>query len=226
MTMTSPGTALSKTRIVETALALARVKGMAGVSMRLLGRELGVQPMSLYHHVPSRAALMVLMADRSVSQLVQPDPGLPWEQRLVDLLMQTYRAGVEDPAVFPVLAAELLSSGRPTDLEPESNAASAALIKALLDLLGEAGTPQALQARACRGLVGLVVGFIAGRVDGSVVGAGVDSGPAGGEPEPIGSGTGTDPAVDARSEKVHGADPGASLRFSLELFARALAPVP
>lgn len=197
---------------------------MAGVSMRRLGRELGVQPMSLYHHVPSRAALMVLMADRSVSELPEPNPALPWEQRLVDLLLQTYQAGVEDPAVFPVLASELLSTGRLPDLQPESNAASSGLIKAVLALLDEAGMPEGERPTACRGLIGLVVGFIAGRVDASMTGAGL------GATNPVGAPGWPASAPDGQGsagKEVTGdpGDPVDGLRFSLELFARALTSV-
>jgi len=220
--VSSAGGALNRNRIIDTALALARANGMAGVSMRRLGRELGVQPMSLYHHVPSRAALMVLMADRSVSEIPEPNPELPWEERLVDLLLQTYQAGVEDPAVFPVLASELLSTGRLPDLQPESNAASSGLINAVLALLDEAGMSEARRPTACRGLIGLVVGFIAGRVDASMTGAGVDAAipvPVTGWPACASDGQGTAAATADPGDPVDG------LRFGLELFAKGLTSV-
>src|SRR3954471_14123200 len=101
---------LSRDRIVESALVLAKEQGLAAVSMRRLAKELGVQPMSLYYHLPSRAVLMVLMAERSLASVPDAVPSAPWDDRLVDLLVGTYRAGVEDPAVFPVLASETLGS--------------------------------------------------------------------------------------------------------------------
>lgn len=175
---TGTGT-LSRQRIVEAALALARSDGMAGVSMRRLGRELGVQPMSLYHHVPSRAALMVLMADNTVARLPEPDPALPWDRRLPDLMIHIFRLGVEDPAVLPVLAAESTgpearSPSRADRIAPP--AASKRLMEAVLGLLGEAGVPSAERQRAGRGLMGLVVGFLAGhgesvRMQGAVAGS-------------------------------------------------------
>jgi hypothetical protein len=40
--------------------------------------------MSLYHSVPSKASLMTLSADRTISQRPRPDPALPWHHQLVD----------------------------------------------------------------------------------------------------------------------------------------------
>ena len=160
---------LSRDRIVEAALALAREKGLSGVSMRQLGRELGVQPMSLYHHIPSRAVLMVMMAARSVAMLPEPDPTLTWDQRLTELLLHTYQAGLDDPAVFPVLASESLAADERPALQAESAPASVELIQTVLALLREGGIPQAEQMSACRALIGLVVGFVVGQVDGLAV---------------------------------------------------------
>jgi AcrR family transcriptional regulator len=194
---------------------------MAGVSMRRLGRELGVQPMSLYHHVPSRAALMVLMADRSVSELPEPNPELPWNERLVDLLMHTYRLGVDDPAVFPVLAAESLGTYPLPGLAPDSTGASSGLVRSVMALLDEGGIAAEERASACRGLIGLVVGFMAGIVN-EVSFA------------PAGVSTGAErSSLRAGSEGFEEAQPGHplglrdppvdGLRFSLQLFARGLA---
>ena len=69
--------ALTVDRIVDCAVELARAQGMAGVSMRSIARGLGVETMSLYHHVPGKAALMLLMADRSITGLPPSDPGWP-----------------------------------------------------------------------------------------------------------------------------------------------------
>ncbi len=207
---------LTRDRIVDRALLLAREEGMAGVSMRRLGRELGVEPMSLYHHVPSRAVLMVLMASRSVANLPDLDPEQLWYERLIELLMHTYRAGVDDPAVFPVLASESLGSAMLPALEPESGAASLGLIQRLAALLAEGDVAENRRLAAGRGLIGLVVGFIVGQVDGlsSTIGAADD--PPTQELRPPGSGA--DPVLSA----MHSDDPADDLRFSLEMFVRGL----
>ncbi len=159
---------LSQDRIVDRALALANRDGLAAVSMRRLARELGVQPMSLYYHVPSRAVLMVLMASRSVAALPHPDPASPWHRRLVDLLVETYRAGVRDPAVFPVLATESLAARALPTADAATGSASLSLIGRVIAMLGEGGVPEELRLPACRGLLGMVIGFLVGRVDGLI----------------------------------------------------------
>jgi AcrR family transcriptional regulator len=49
--------ALTREFIVRTALALLDRDGLAGLSMRRLGAELGTNPMAFYHHLPDKSAL-------------------------------------------------------------------------------------------------------------------------------------------------------------------------
>src|ERR1043165_9533546 len=50
--------ALSRERILDAALALLDRDGLEALSMRKLGEALGVEAMSLYNHVPNKAALL------------------------------------------------------------------------------------------------------------------------------------------------------------------------
>ena len=52
--------------------------GLAKVSMRNVGRALGVEAMSLYHHVQGKAALLDELANWVFTQIEAPDPGRPW----------------------------------------------------------------------------------------------------------------------------------------------------
>ena len=58
---------LSASRIVETAAAILREQGLAGLSMRRLAQRLGVQPGALYHHVASKQELLVAVGERLLS---------------------------------------------------------------------------------------------------------------------------------------------------------------
>lgn len=49
---------LSRERVLEAAMNIADTEGLAGVSMRRIASDLGVEAMSLYHHVPSKNALL------------------------------------------------------------------------------------------------------------------------------------------------------------------------
>lgn len=57
-----PREPLSRERIITAALELIEEEGLEGLSMRHLGRRLGVEAMALYHYFPNKAALLEAMA--------------------------------------------------------------------------------------------------------------------------------------------------------------------
>ena len=69
---------LSVRRVVAAAAAVADRGGLAAVSMRNVGRELGVEAMSLYHHVSGKEELLDLLADAAFAQIPLPEIGAPW----------------------------------------------------------------------------------------------------------------------------------------------------
>lgn len=71
-------TPLSRDRIVDAAVRVADTGGLAAVSMRGVGRELGVEAMSLYHHVTNKNALLDALADWIFTRIDLPEPGQPW----------------------------------------------------------------------------------------------------------------------------------------------------
>ncbi|MGB7961868.1 MAG: TetR family transcriptional regulator, partial [Propionicimonas sp.] len=74
---------LSGHRIVEAAVAVADRGGLTAVSMRNVGRELGVEAMSLYHHVASKEALLDDLADWIFTGIELPDEHEPWREGMV-----------------------------------------------------------------------------------------------------------------------------------------------
>ncbi|USQ80365.1 TetR/AcrR family transcriptional regulator [Ornithinimicrobium faecis] len=77
--------ALSPERIIEAAAQVADEGGLTAVSMRSVGRQLDVEAMSLYHHVPSKQALLDRLADWVVTQVDLPEIGTPWRRALTGL---------------------------------------------------------------------------------------------------------------------------------------------
>jgi AcrR family transcriptional regulator len=66
---------LSRAAIVAAAVAVADRDGLDRVSMRRLGQHLGVEAMSLYNHVPNKAALLDAMVDEALDAIPVPtDP--------------------------------------------------------------------------------------------------------------------------------------------------------
>jgi AcrR family transcriptional regulator len=60
---------LSRDRVVTEAMALADEQGLPALSMRALAGRLGVEAMSLYHHVPGKEALLSQALDEALDGL-------------------------------------------------------------------------------------------------------------------------------------------------------------
>ena len=83
---------LSRERVLEAAVRLADTSGLDAVSMRRLGTDLGVEAMSLYHHVSGKEALLDAMVEHVGAELNAeiaahdaagaPDPVTDWRAAL------------------------------------------------------------------------------------------------------------------------------------------------
>ncbi len=62
-------TPLSRERVLTAALALADAEGLAVVTMRRLAADLGVEAMSLYHHVPGKEGLLDGLAETVLAEV-------------------------------------------------------------------------------------------------------------------------------------------------------------
>ena len=69
-------------RILDAAESVAADSGMTGVSMRSVARALGVEAMSLYHHVENKERLLDAMAERLSRQISPPPAGASWRDGL------------------------------------------------------------------------------------------------------------------------------------------------
>jgi len=87
---------LSREGIVAAGVALADSEGLAGLSMRRLAQELGVDAMSIYYHLPDKNALLGAMADAVVAETAprhESFPGAgPWTEELRSLVMSARSA--------------------------------------------------------------------------------------------------------------------------------------
>lgn len=75
---------LTRVRVVAAAVELADVEGIDALSMRALARSLGVEAMSLYHHVANKNDLLDGMVDVVFGELARPEPGAPWRPAIHD----------------------------------------------------------------------------------------------------------------------------------------------
>ncbi|MFB8354209.1 TetR/AcrR family transcriptional regulator [Streptomyces niveus] len=74
---------LTADRILTTALALVDEQGLDALSMRRLARELGVDPMSIYHHLPNKAAVVSGLVELVFSRPLLPQaPPDDWAEQV------------------------------------------------------------------------------------------------------------------------------------------------
>jgi TetR/AcrR family transcriptional regulator, tetracycline repressor protein len=101
---------LSHDRIVEAAIDFVDHNGLSGLTMRRLGKELGVEAMSLYRYVNGREDLLEGMIGYMVAQLHlrpeggQPEPTDGWQAYLQWLAHGVRALARNHPNVFPLIA--------------------------------------------------------------------------------------------------------------------------
>ena len=71
--------ALTRERVLRTAIALADERGVESLTMRKLAKELGVEAMSLYNHVENKDDLLGDMVDVVFSEIDLPSSGGDWK---------------------------------------------------------------------------------------------------------------------------------------------------
>ena len=142
--------ALSRGRILDAALRLVDEEGMGALSMRRLGAELGVNPMSIYHHLPGKGAVISGLVELVFSRMrVRYSDGSPWQDQ-VRAWAETYRDLVRS---HPNLVLEIVSSA--------AAATEAVLLvnEPLYAALDEAGLPPAEVVVVADSVVDFVHGF-------------------------------------------------------------------
>src|SRR5918999_1643071 len=72
---------LTRERVVSTALSVVDEEGLEAMSMRRLAKELGVDPMAIYHHLPNKRALLSGMIEKAFSEMRVPEGAENWDWR-------------------------------------------------------------------------------------------------------------------------------------------------
>lgn len=93
----SPRPTLSRHRVVEAAVAFADEHGIDGLSMRKLAQSLGVEAMSLYHHVANKDDLIDGMVDAVFAEIERPAPGVPWREAIRRRCLSLHDAMLRHP---------------------------------------------------------------------------------------------------------------------------------
>jgi AcrR family transcriptional regulator len=77
-----PRVPLTRDRVLRAALALADRGGVGSVSMRKLAQELGVEAMSLYHHVAGKDDVLDGLVDAVFAEIELPSADLGWREAM------------------------------------------------------------------------------------------------------------------------------------------------
>ncbi len=144
---------LTRERVVDAALELIDEEGVEALSMRKLGRRLGVEGMALYTHVRGKPDLLDAVGTRVAAGLhTDFDRSLPWRERVRRSVVAFANLQASHPRAFPLV----YRPGLQTD-------AVSLLTEELLDALRSAGFDPPGAALAYETIVVFVDGALLGR---------------------------------------------------------------
>jgi AcrR family transcriptional regulator len=144
---------LSRDRIADAALELIEEDGIESLSMRRLGRKLGVEGMALYTYFGNKSELLDAAAERVLEGLdLEFDRTAPWQERIRRGTLAWARLQERHPRAFPLV----YRGGLRTE-------AVRLLTEELLDALRTAGFDERGAALAYQSLIVLVDAALLGR---------------------------------------------------------------
>ena len=147
-----PRVPLSRERVLQAAVRLADGAGIEALSMRRLGQELGVEAMSLYHHVANKDDLEQAIVELVLSEIEPPREGGDWKEEIRRTAVSSYQAFVRHR-----WACGLMTRG--PNVTPTVSPVRIAWMEAVLRTLREAGFSANLTHHAYHALDSHITGF-------------------------------------------------------------------
>jgi AcrR family transcriptional regulator len=152
---------LNRRLVLDAALAIVDAEGLAALTMRRLGAELGVEAMSLYRHVPSKEALLDGIVELIVLEIDVPsDPDGDWEASCRRIARSYRQAAHRHPGAFPLVTTRPLNT-------PEA----LRRLEGNFEILRRAGFDEQGAIVAFRTIAAYVRGFALEEVTGRALGA-------------------------------------------------------
>lgn len=142
---------LTRARIIQTALRLMDAGGLEAVTMRNIGRELGVEAMSLYNHVADKEDILSGVVESVMGEFEFPEEADDWTEtarrtaRAWRCLLKTH------PNVITLMSEQRKPITSPEALRPMEHA---------LGILRRAGLSGEETVRAFRAFGGYIQGFV------------------------------------------------------------------
>ena len=139
---------LTRERVLRAAVGIVDRDGVEALSMRRLGAELGVEAMSLYNHVPNKAAVLDGIVEVIVNEIdIAPVAG-DWTEK-VRLIARSYRAvALKHPKVVPLIS-----------LRPFNTLPTLRPVEYVFDVFRNAGFGPEASLHAFRTIAGFVTGY-------------------------------------------------------------------
>ncbi|MGW5123469.1 TetR/AcrR family transcriptional regulator [Streptomyces sp. NPDC004069] len=148
---------LDRERIAAAAVALVDRDGLERFGVRRLAEELGVDPMSIYHHIKGKAALLDAVSEAVLTEMAVDgvDASHDW-QEIARRTAHGYRdMAYRHPRVFPLLTTRA-----------QTSPAALTALERLVTAMRESGLPDQVAADALTVLFGFLNGHLLARTSG------------------------------------------------------------
>ena len=142
---------LTRDRVVDAALRVMDEEGLEAVSMRRIAREVGVEAMSLYHHVEDKEDLLDGVCERVMADFEFPEPVGDWAEDCRRGARAWRQLLKQHPNVMRLFAEERGPVRSPESMRPTEYA---------LRLLRGAGLSDRDTAQAFHAFGGYIQGFV------------------------------------------------------------------
>jgi AcrR family transcriptional regulator len=142
---------LTRERVIEAALRIMDAEGLDAVTMRRIGRELGVEAMSLYNHVRDKDDILDGMSEAVMSQFEMPAPTKDWSRDARAMAREWRRLLGLHPGVMQLLAERH---------KPLEGMAAYRPMNAALETFFRAGLKPREAAQAFNAFGGYIMGFV------------------------------------------------------------------
>lgn len=141
---------LNPARVLEAALEIADKEGIEALTMRRLGKRLGVEAMSLYNHVAGKEGLLDGIVDLVIAEIELPPSGVSWDTAVRTCAVSAYRTMLRHPWSCQLVMHPPAGTARSSRMR---------YIESLLRTFTDAGFSPELTYRAYHAIDSHVLGF-------------------------------------------------------------------
>jgi AcrR family transcriptional regulator len=160
---------LTRKRVLAEALRLVDEDGLSALTMRALGKRLGVEGMAVYNHVPGKAALQAGIGELLWAELERSaEPDADWRRSMSTLAAAVRRLAREHANAYPLL----LTPGRVSPVP------GLRLFAVQLDALQTAGYDETRAAEILRAVFSYACGYAMMELSSFCLDCGPSGGPA------------------------------------------------